>query len=121
MDSDRTAPAETRRCSERGQASVELVAVVPALVVCALITGHLLTAGWALWSAANSARAGARAELVGGDGIGAARRALPASMRPGARVRAGERTRVAVRVPALLPGIRLGRLSASARLDAGGG
>src|SRR5918995_1403180 len=113
MDSDRTAPAETRRCSQRGQASVELVAVVPALVVCALIAAHLLTAGWALWSAANSARAGARAELVGGDGKGAARRAPPASMRPGARV--------AVRVPALLPGARLGRLSASARLDSGGG
>ncbi len=106
--------------SERGQASVELVAVLPALVVCVLIAAHALTAGWALWSAANAARAGARAELVGGDAKAVARQALPGPLRPGARIEAGSdaRTRVSVRVPALLPGARLGELGASARLDA---
>ena len=105
---------------ERGHASVELVAVLPALVVCVLIAAHALTAGWALWTAANAARAGARAELVGGDGKAVARQALPQSMRRGARIEAGSdaRTRVSVRVPALLPGARLGELGASARLDA---
>ena len=105
---------------ERGQASVELVAVLPALVVCVLIAAHALTAGWALWTAANAARAGARAELVGGDAKAVARQALPQSMRRGARIEAGggARTRVSVRVPALLPGGRLGELGASARLDA---
>jgi hypothetical protein len=95
--------------------------VLPALAVCALIAAQLLSAGWALWSAAGSARAGARAALVGRDPAAAARRALPASMRPGARIADGARTRVSVRVPALLPGARLGRLGASARMDAAGG
>jgi hypothetical protein len=104
--------------NERGQASVELVAVLPALVVCVLIAGHAVAAGWALWSAANAARAGARAELVDEDAESAAREALPASLRRGANVAAADRTRVSVRVPALLPGARLGKLSASASLDA---
>lgn len=102
---------------EKGQASVELVAVLPALVVCVLIAGHGVAAGWALWSAANAARAGARAQHVGNDPKTAARRALPAGLRRGARVGAGEGVRVSVPVPALLPGGRLGEVSAAARLD----
>ena len=108
--------AGKRAREDRGQASVELVAVLPALIVCALIAGHLVAAGWALWSAANAARAGARADLVGGDAESAARGSLPASMRRGATVTGEDRTRVSVRVPALLPGARLGKLSASASL-----
>ena len=92
--------------------------MLPALVVCVLIAGHAVAAGWALWSAANAARAGARADLVGRDAVEAARGALPAPMRRGATVTIGSRTRVAVRVPALLPGARPGKLSASASLDA---
>jgi hypothetical protein len=108
--------------SERGQASVELVAVLPALLVSVLIAAHALSAGWALWSAASAARAGARAGLVGGDARAVARRALPKSLRPGARIEggSGSRTRVRVRVPALLPGARLGKIGTSARLDASG-
>ena len=108
--------AGKRAREDRGQASVELVAVLPALIVCALIAGHLVAAGWALWSAANAARAGARADLVGGDAESAARGSLPVSMRRGATVTGEDRTRVSVRVPALLPGARLGKLSASASL-----
>ena len=110
--------ADGRPTGERGQASVELVAVLPALVICTLIAGHLVAAGWALWSAANAARAGARAELVGEDARRAARSALPASLRRGARVSGEGETRVSVPVPALLPGARLGRLGATASLDA---
>ena len=106
-----------RPVGERGQASVELVAVLPALVVCTLIAGHLVAAGWALWSAGNAARAGARAELVGGDVREAARSALPGPLRRGAAIDQGARTRVSVRVPALLPGARLGRLSTASGLD----
>jgi hypothetical protein len=105
---------------ERGQASVELVAVLPALLLCVAVAAHALSAGWALWSAASAARAGARAELVGGDAKAAARRALPASLRRGSRVSAGERTGVSVRVTPLLPGVELGRLDSSARLDPDG-
>lgn len=107
-----------RARGEGGQASVELVAVIPALIVCALIAAHALSAGWALWSAANAARAGARAELVGADAKASALAALPDLIRRGARIEGSQRTRVSVRVPALLPGADLGRLETSASLDA---
>jgi pilus assembly protein CpaE len=102
---------------ERGQASVELVAILPALVLCVLIAGHAVAAGWALWSAAGAARAGARAEHVGGDGEAVARRALPGSLRAGAEVEGGDAIRVEVRAPVLLPGGTGPVLSASASLD----
>lgn len=92
--------------------------MLPALLLCVVVAAHALSAGWALWSAANAARAGARAELVGADAEAAARRALPASLRRGSKVRSGARTRVSVPVVPFLPGARLGRLGASARLDA---
>jgi hypothetical protein len=101
-----------------GQASVELLAVIPALIACAVIAAHGIVAGWALWSAGNAARAGARAELVGGDGERAARNALPARLRAGSEIDAGEQVRVRVRVPALIPGLELPRVGAAASLDA---
>lgn len=110
-----------------GQASVELVAVLPALAACVLIAAHALPTGWALWSAADAARAGARAEHVGGDPHRAVRRALPARLL-GPAEGGGERVRVddkgvAVRVavPSLLPGMRERRIGAAARLEPGGG
>jgi hypothetical protein len=102
---------------QSGQASVELVAILPALVVCVLIAAHALAAGWALWSAAGAARAGARAELLGQDGEAAARRALPAALREDAKFESGDGIRVEVRAPGLLPGGDLPRLGAAARLD----
>jgi pilus assembly protein CpaE len=113
----------TRRLArEAGQASVELLAVLPALVVCVAIAASALPAGWALWSAANAARAGARAEHVGDDGEAAARRALPGALRKGAEV-GGEAnvTRVRVSVPFLIPGADPARMRAASRLDPGGG
>lgn len=107
------------RIGESGQASVELVAILPALVVCVLIAGHALAAGWALWSAAGAARAGARAEHVGGDGEAVALRALPGLLRRDAEVESEDGIRVEVRVPALLPGGSGPMLGASARLDPG--
>ena len=50
----------------RGQASVELVAAIPALVLVTLLVAQLALAGYALWSAGVAARAGARAAYVGG-------------------------------------------------------
>lgn len=94
--------------------------MLPALLLCVAVAAHALSAGWALWSAASAARAGARAELVGGDAKAAAHRALPAALRRGSLVSAGERTGVSVRVTPLLPGAELGRLGSSTRLDAQG-
>lgn len=102
---------------EAGQASVELIAIVPALVVCVLIAGHGLSVGWTLWSAANAARAGARVEHVGGNGAAAARRALPGALSRGAEVSAGDGVSVEVSAPALLPGARTGRYEAESALD----
>jgi pilus assembly protein CpaE len=104
---------------DHGQASVELLAVLPALVACTLIAAHAVGAGWAYWSAANAARAGARAELVGRDSEQAARDALPGPLRSGASIEAGDRVSVRVRVPALVPGFRLPLVAAASGLDAG--
>jgi hypothetical protein len=104
----------------RGQASVELVAVLPALAVCVLLAAQAAAVGWALWSAGNAARAGARAEHVGGDGGTVARRALPGRLRDGAAVATDDGVRVNVPVPSLLPGVSLGSIAAAAKLDPGG-
>lgn len=107
------------RHSSAGQASVELLAVLPALVVATLIVSTAVGAGWAYWSAANAARAGARAELVGRDGERAAREALPGPLRSDSSIETGGRVQVRVRVPALVPGVRLPFVGAASGLDAG--
>ena len=104
-----------------GQASVELVAVLPALAVCLVIAAQTVVVGWALWSAGNAARAGARAEEVGSDAEAAARRALPGSLRDGAAIRSGDGVRVRVRVPAIVPGMSLPSVTAASTLDSDGG
>jgi hypothetical protein len=103
----------------RGQASVELVAILPAIAVCVLIAAQGAAAGWALWTAGNAARAGARAEHVGGDGEAAARRALPGRLRESAAVTNEDGIRVKVAVPSLLPGVSLGSITGASRLEAG--
>ncbi|MBA2239869.1 MAG: pilus assembly protein, partial [Solirubrobacterales bacterium] len=75
MESARkTSPQAGRRSASPvdGQASVELVAVLPALLLALVVGLQLAAAGWSLWSATEAARAGARAELVGDDGSAAA-------------------------------------------------
>jgi hypothetical protein len=104
-----------------GQASVEFVAVLPALAVCLILAGQGAAAGWALWSAGNAARAGARAQHVGSDAESVARRALPIPLRAGSAIRTGDGVRVSVRIPTLLPGMRMPSVSAASTLDAGDG
>jgi len=103
---------------EEGTASVELVAAVPFLLLAVLVAAQIGLAGQALWSAGVAARAGARAALVGGDAKAAARRALPASLRPAARVEGSGDVTVRVEIPRLLPLPRL-TVSAAARLGDG--
>jgi TadE-like protein len=106
---------------DSGQASVELVATLPALVAVALLVVQAAIAGWALWSAANAARAGARAAYVGGRVGPAARSALPGPLRSGARVQTHGGVEVRVRAPLLVPGLPGIPVSASAGLDPEGG
>jgi hypothetical protein len=106
---------------EHGQASVELVAAVPVLLIVTLVVAQLAVAGYALWSAGAAARAGARAGYVGGDAEAAARESLPAPLRHGARINDSNGVQVRVRAPALIPGIPSVPVTARAGLDAGDG
>jgi hypothetical protein len=62
---------------ERGQASVELVAALPALLLAAIVALQLLAAGYAMTLADGAAEAGALALASGGSATEAARAALP--------------------------------------------
>ena len=106
---------------EDGQASVELVAAIPVLLVATLVAAQLAVAGYALWSAGAAARAGARAGYVGGNAEAAARRSLPDPLRHGARIDDADGVEVRVRAPALIPGIPSVPVTARAGLDAGDG
>ncbi|HVD38275.1 MAG TPA: hypothetical protein VNC15_05545 [Solirubrobacterales bacterium] len=63
--------------TERGQATVELVAALPALLLAALVALQLLLAGYAITLADGAAEAGALALASGGSAAEAAREALP--------------------------------------------
>jgi pilus assembly protein CpaE len=90
--------------SESGQASVEAVAVAPAVILAALIGWQLVLAGHTLWLCAGAARAAARADLVGLSPATAARSALPASLERDLSVERpdGGGVRVEVRLPILV-------------------
>ena len=62
---------------ERGQATVELVAAIPALLLAALLALQLLAAGYSLTLADGAAEAGALALASGDSAADAARGALP--------------------------------------------
>jgi pilus assembly protein CpaE len=89
---------------QRGQASIELVAALPFVLLVAAIVWQLVLAGQTAWLTANAARAGARAEVVGRDPEAAARSALPGSLERGLEVerRGAGGVRVSVRIPLLL-------------------
>src|SRR5436190_22519189 len=108
-----------RRRGESGQASVELVAAIPALALVVALVAQLALAGYALWSAGVAARAGARAAYVGGDAKRAARASLPGALRRGATVTERNGVRVRVRVPTLVPGLSRVPLAARAALGVG--
>lgn len=104
--------------SERGQASVELVAVLPFVVLLAVLVLQLAIVGYGLWTSANAARAGARAAHVGGDAKAAARSAVPEQLRRGFEAR-GEPLDVSLRVPSLIPGVKSIPVGAGAHLGVG--
>jgi hypothetical protein len=94
----------THARQESGQASVELVAVVPFVILAALAAWQIALAGHTLWLTAGAARVAARADTVGASPERAARSALPDSMERGLsveRIRSGG-VRVRVAMPLLL-------------------
>ncbi len=98
-----------RRRSEAGQATVEVVALLPVLLVVTLAAAALLAGHGAREQAGQAAQAGAMALLQGGDPRAAARKALPDGVRGRATVELHGR-RVTVRVrPSPAGGSRRGR------------
>jgi pilus assembly protein CpaE len=90
---------------QEGQASVELVALLPLVALVGALLWQAVVAGQTLWLAGAAARAAARAAAVGGDAEAAARGALPPRLEHGLRVRPdgnGAGVRVAVHIPSVL-------------------
>ena len=105
--------------SQRGQSTVEVVALLPALAVAGLALLQLLAAGAAAEYAGHAAEAGAVAIVQGRDPTTAARDSLPSWSARRVEVKvSGSRVSVRVQPPALIA--RLGSLlAATASADAG--
>jgi hypothetical protein len=105
--------------SERGQATVELVAALPALMLAACVAFQLLAAGYALTLADGAAEAGALALASGRSARQATRAALPGWAARDAEVAiAGRRVTVRLRPPSL-SGALAERLAVSGSAAAG--
>jgi hypothetical protein len=92
--------------AERGQATVELVAALPALMLAGLVALQLLATGYSLTLADGAAEAGALALASGGSAAEAAREALPgwAENDVAVAVKGGE-VEVRLRPPSPLPAL----------------
>jgi pilus assembly protein CpaE len=91
---------------ETGQASVDLLAVLPAVLVLALVVFQLLAVGYSEVLAGDAAEAGALALAGGADARDAARRALPGWSRAHMQVEVGRgRVRVRLRPPSPIPAV----------------
>ncbi len=107
---------------ERGQASVELVAVVPLVALAGAVAVQVGVAAHAWGAAREAARAGARAVQVDAPARDAARRMLGGALSDGSRVRVIEardgsrRVSVSVAVPMLVPWVSEPSVSADARV-----
>jgi hypothetical protein len=99
---------------EEGQATVELVAILPVLGLVAMLAWQAVVAGQTWWLAGAAAREGARASALGEDPVAAARRVLP-----GARLVGGgaDGVRVRAAVPPILAGLRFGSVTVRARME----
>jgi hypothetical protein len=88
---------------QRGQASIELLAGVPALLIAALVALQMLATGYAASLADGAAEAGALAAAAGTGPRAAARASLPGWARGGAEVRvSGDRLSVSLPPPSLI-------------------
>jgi len=98
--------AQGRSAEERGQASLELLASVPAMVLGAMVALQLALTGYSLHLAGGAAEAGALALAAGTDPRAAADAALPDWAESGFDVKSEDGwIEVSVRPPAPLPAI----------------
>src|SRR5947208_11589314 len=102
---------------ERGQASVELVALLPLVLLLVAVAWQAAVAGQAVWLSGAAARAAARAQAVGADPVAAARSSLPPALSHlvGVHDARGGAIDLAVGVPAIVGGARLATVHARAR------
>jgi len=92
--------------AERGQATVELVAALPALLLAGLVALQLLAAGYAMTLADGAAEAGALALASGGSATDAAREALPGWAEDDVSVSVeGSKVLVRLRPPSPIPAL----------------
>jgi hypothetical protein len=90
-------------CGDRGQAPLELIAGLPALVLAGVVGLQLLAAGYTLTLADGAVEAGAAALVAGRAATPAVHRALPGWARGRTTVEvSGGRVRVTLRPPSLL-------------------
>jgi hypothetical protein len=90
---------------EEGQASVEMAALLPLVVLVGALLWQAVVAGQTLWLSGAAARAAARAAAVGADAEAAARNVLPPRLERGLQVRStsdGTAVHVTLRVPSVL-------------------
>src|SRR3954469_1882491 len=108
-------PPRVRPRSHTGQASVELVVLLPVILAVLAVGYQAVLAGQAIWEVRVAARAAAREHAIGGDGAAAARTHLRAGLERGLRVTAEDEgdVRVSVHVPTVIPAVRLGRVAAT--------
>ena len=92
-----------RFSSQGGQASIELVGMVPVVLLLGAVAWQLALTGHTAWLTANAARVAARADAVGRETRTAARSALPRSFEDELEVSRlqGGGVRVSVAVPLL--------------------
>jgi hypothetical protein len=103
----------------RGQASVELLGILPLALLIALAIAQFLAAGSARELAGNAAEAGAAALLQGTDPTEAARNALPGWSRDRATIDiSGHRVEIHLRPRTVIP-LVANHLEAHASADAG--
>jgi hypothetical protein len=108
------------KAASAGQASVELLGAVPAVLLVALVLFQLLSLGYSSVLAGGAAEAGALALAAGSDAREGVREALPGWSRAGARVSVDrERVRVTLQPPSPLAAVSR-RLRVTAQAEVAG-
>lgn len=105
------------RSGEQGQASVELLAVLPVVILLAVSSWQCLVAAEGWWLSGIAARAADRAARVGLDPLAAARTSLPGAWGRRATLHDGDagEQRVRIAIPVIVAGAQLGSASAPFR------
>jgi Flp pilus assembly protein TadG len=109
---------------QRGQATIEIVGILPLLLLTAMFVWQLHLAASASNAAADAARTASRAQGLGGDARRAALAALPETQRDSAKIKlvqGGERVEITTDVPTIVPGLSTGLFKVHGAAELPGG